>query len=471
MVKNLAFYLFKLDIVKEDKIALFSENRYEWWVADLAIISIGAINVPIYATNSAFESHFLLEESDSIMCIVSTKTQLDRVLENIDRLPKIKKIITMGKIESAVNDDRIISLAKAMEIGSANANLSEFNSRINNLKSEDLMTITYTSGTIGNPKGVMLTHDNVFSQVDNMYFKTKVFYHLDDTDVFLSSLPLSHILERSATYYGAMNLGATVAFAESTSTLLNNLLEVKPTAIIGVPRIYEKAYAALNSKFTSGSLILKLIFKLGVEVAQRGLPYICVNQKPTGVLGLLYNLMDKILYSKIKKALGFDNLNFAVLGGAPLGVMETSFFVGMGITTLEGYGLTETSPVTHFSEPGNLHQGVIGPAIPETDVKISDEGEVLIKGRQVMKGYYKDPQATKEVFTEDGYLKTGDIGIIDSNGHLTITGRIKDIIITAGGKNISPQNIEAEIKTSPYIEHIALIGDRRKYITALDNEK
>jgi long-chain acyl-CoA synthetase len=467
MVKNLAFYFLQMGIKKEDKIALFSENRYEWWLSDLAIISLGAITVPVYSTNSADEAHYILDDSSAIVCIVSTKTQLDRVLQNIDRLPNIKKIITMEKMETAVNDDRIITLTEAMEIGSKNANLDEFNSRLSNVKSEDIMTIIYTSGTVGVPKGVMITHDNIFSQVHSIFFQTDIFYYLDDRDVWLSFLPLSHVLERMASYYGPMNLGATVAFAENLTTLLQNFLEVKPTIIISVPRIYEKVYAALNAKFKASSVVKRLIFKMGIGVARKALPYIAEDRKPTGLLGFQYKIMNKLLYTKIKKALGFENITFAVSGGAPLGVTEAEFFVGMGITILEGYGLTETAPVTNLSMPGKIGLGTVGPAIPETDVKISDEGEVLIKGRQVMKGYYKNPEATKETFTEDGYFKTGDLGIIDSSGRLTITGRIKDIIITAGGKNISPQNIEIELKNSPYIEHVALIGDKRKYLSAL----
>ena len=467
MSKNLAYYLFTLGIEKEDKIALFSENRYEWWLSDLAIISIGALTVPIYSTNSAEEAHYILEHSDSIICIVSTEVQLERVLKNIDRLPKIQKIITMEKIESAPKDDRIISLVEAMEIGSKNANLNEFNSRVENIKGEDLMTIIYTSGTSADPKGVMLTHDNIFSQLDNMFLKTGMYYIMDEHDVYLSFLPLSHILARTADYYGPIYRGSTVAFAESITTLLANIQEIKPTILISVPRIYEKVYSALNSKVASGSFIKKLIFKMGVKLARKAVPYYSDGKKITGWFGFRYRIMDKLLYSKIKKALGFDNLNIAISGGGPLGLNEAEFFIGMGIKIYEGFGLTETSPVTHLNIQGNARPGTVGQPIPETEAKISDEGELLVKGRQVMKGYYKDPEGTKKAFTEDGFLKTGDLGIIDADGFLTITGRIKDIIITSGGKNISPQIIEAEFKTSPYIEHIALIGDRRKFISAV----
>jgi len=373
----------------------------------------------------------------------------------------------MEQVETPVNDERIITLDQAMEIGSKNENINEFNSRINNIKSEDVMTIIYTSGTVGEPKGVMITQDNIFSQINSVFFQTTLLHLLDDTDVWLSFLPLSHVLERMAGYYGPMNLGATVAFAESITTLLDNFKEVKPTIVISVPRIYEKVYAALNAKVKAGSAVKRLIFKIGVNVARKAVPFVCDNKRPTGILGFWYNIMDKLLYSKIKEALGFGNLRFAVSGGAPLGVTEAEFFVGMGITIVEGYGLTETAPVISLNMPGMIRLGSVGPIAPETDVKISDEGEVLIKGRQVMKGYYKNPQATKDTFTEDGYLKTGDMGVIGSDGCLTITGRIKDIIITAGGKNISPQNIEIELKVSPYIEHVALIGDKRKFLSAL----
>jgi long-chain acyl-CoA synthetase len=248
---------------------------------------------------------------------------------------------------------------------------------------------------------------------------------------------------------------------------MENFQEVRPTIIISVPRIYEKVHAGILAKVAESSGAKKAIFNWAMKMAAKNLPYQCKSMPRTGLFAKQFNLADKLVFANLKKAIGLDRLRFAISGGGPLSVSDAEFFIGMGMTILEGFGLTETTPITHFNRPGNIKPGAVGTAIPQTKVRISDEGEILIKGPQVMKGYYKNPKATKEVFTKDGYFKTGDIGVIDDEGFLRITGRIKDIIVTAGGKNISPQNIENSLKTSQYIEQVAVIGDRRKYLTAL----
>ncbi len=463
MVHELAYYLLSLGIKKGDKIGLFSPNRYEWWVADLAILSIGAVNVPIYATNSAEEALYVLENSESKLCFAGTEDHLKKVLKVKRKLPKIKNIVVFDEISK--KQKNVTGLDDAFKKGHAYKTKSNFEKRLKSVKGTDLATIIYTSGTTGNPKGVMLTHGNFLSNVTNIGSEVKDY--ISDEDIFLSFLPLSHSLERTCGLYFPIHSGAKVVFAEDITTLMENFTEVRPTIMVSVPRIYEKVHAGIVAKVSDASPVKKMIFNWAMKMAAKNLPYIC-NRKPrTGLFAKQYELADKLVFAKLKAALGMDRLKFAISGGGPLSVSDAEFFLGMEIIILEGFGLTETTPVTNFNRPWHIKPGTVGPPIPETEIKISDEGEILIKGPQVMKGYYKNPKATKEVFTKDKFFKTGDIGVIDEDGFLSITGRIKDIIVTAGGKNISPQNIENSLKESKYIEQVAIIGDRRKYLSAL----
>jgi len=277
----------------------------------------------------------------------------------------------------------------------------------------------------------------------------------------------SHSLEMTTGYYGPIWAGAKTAFAESIEKLVANFTEVKPTVIISVPRIYEKVHAGIIAKFATESGVKKAIFNFALNTAKKNLPHVCRDIPRKGLFAIRFNVADKLVFSKLKAAIGLDRLRYAISGGAPLAVSDAEFFIGMGLKILEGYGLTETTPVITYNRPWFIKPGTVGQAIPETKVKIADDGEILVKGPQVMLGYYKNKAATEEVMTKDGYFRTGDIGVIDEDGCLKITGRIKDIIVTAGGKNISPQNIENSIKESPYIEEIAVIGDKRKYLSAL----
>lgn len=466
LIHKLSFFLMDLGIKKGDKIALFAENRYEWWVADLAILSVGAITVPIYATNSPEEAAHAIEDSESVCCFVSTEDILNRVLREKKKLRKLKNIIIFD--EYSQKKAGLTTLSKVLEEGgkSKKNTAKTLDARIKAVKPSDVATIIYTSGTMGQPKGVMLTQDNLFSQAEIIFgreFKAVI----GEDDVFLSFLPLSHALERMAGYYGPIYCGAIVAFAENMQTLLEDMQTIRPTVLISVPRIYEKLRGGILAKVADASPIVKGIFNFAFSTAKKNLPYTCTGTPRKGLFAKRYNIADKMVYTKLKENLGLNRLKIAVSGGGPLSISDAEFFIGMGIQILEGYGLTETSPVTHVNRFHNSKPGSVGHIIPETTIKLTDEGELLIKGRQLMLGYYKNAKGTKEVMTKDGFLKTGDIGVIDETGRLTITGRVKDIIITAGGKNISPQNIENSLKASRFIEQVAVIGDRRKYLSAL----
>ncbi|HPP81434.1 MAG TPA: long-chain fatty acid--CoA ligase [Deltaproteobacteria bacterium] len=463
MVRDLGLFLINRGIQPGDKVALFSPNRYEWWVADLAIISIGAVNVPIYATNSAEESRYIIENSDSKMCFVGTREHMDKILSVKSKLPNLGEIIIFDDIENPPQG--VITLKDAYKEGKAYKNKDDFDKRIPPINIDDVATIIYTSGTTGNPKGVMLTHKNFVSNVQQAENVDPDFLKGDHT--FLSFLPLAHSLERTVGYYAPIYLGKKVAFAESVDKLLENFQEIRPTFLVSVPRIYERVHAGITAKVATAPPVKKALFNWAMGVARENLPYICEDKPRKGWFAFKYRIADKLIFSKLRAALGMDRLVAAISGGGPLSVSDAEFFLGMGIKVLEGYGLTETTPIVSANKPKLIKAGTVGPAVRDTIIKIGEDGEVLIKGPQVMKGYYKNPEATKEAFTEDGFFRTGDIGEIDKDGYLRITGRIKDIIVTSGGKNISPQNIENTLVTSPFIEQVAVIGDNRKFLSAL----
>ncbi len=463
MVRALGMFLINRGIQPGDKVALFSPNRYEWWVADLAIISVGAVNVPIYATNSVEESRYIIDNSDAKKCFAGTKEHMDKIVKAREKLPNLDDIIIFDDLDNPPAG--VITLKEALDEGRAAADKDEFDKRLAPINIEDVATIIYTSGTTGNPKGVMLTHKNFVSNVNQAHAIDPDFLSGDHT--FLSFLPLAHSLERTCGYYIPIFLGHKVAFAESAEKLLANFGEIRPTFLVSVPRIYEKIHSGIIAKVATAPPVKKALFGWAMGVAKENLPYVCNNRERSGLFAFKYNLADKIIFSKLRAALGMDNLVAAISGGGPLSVSDAEFFLGMGITVLEGFGLTETTPITNANRPKWIKPGTVGPAVKDTSIRIGDGGEVLIKGPQVMKGYYKNEAATKEAFTEDGYFRTGDIGEIDRDGYLKITGRIKDIIVTSGGKNISPQNIENALLTSAFIEQAAVIGDNRKYLSAL----
>ncbi|HPC47071.1 MAG TPA: long-chain fatty acid--CoA ligase, partial [Deltaproteobacteria bacterium] len=399
MVRNLGLFLINRGIQPGDKVALFSPNRYEWWVADLAIISVGAVNVPIYATNSAEESRYIIENSDSKMCFVGTKEHMEKILQVKPKLPNLGEIILFDDLSPL--PEGVVSLKDAYKEGMAYTKKDDFDQRLIPINMDDVATIIYTSGTTGNPKGVMLTHRNFVSNVNQLNAVDPEFLTGDHT--FLSFLPLAHSLERTVGYYCPIFLGHKVAFAESTEKLLENFQEIRPTFLVSVPRIYEKVHAGITSKVAGAPPVKKALFNWAMDVARENLPYICEDRPRTGWFAIKYKIADKLIFSKLRAALGMDRLVAAMSGGGPLSVSDAEFFLGMGIKVLEGYGLTETTPVTNGNKPKKIKPGTVGPAVKDTIIKISPDGEILIKGPQVMKGYYKNPEATKEAFTEDGF--------------------------------------------------------------------
>ena len=460
-VKNLALGLASLGITHSDRVALMSENRPEWAISDFGILSLGATNVPIYPTITPQQIEYILKDSGTRMIIVSTPELLEKILEIFDNLPALQKVICMDRPE--VEKDFILMFDQLYEMGKTfeKDHPDHFENAIKTVMPDDLCGIIYTSGTTGAPKGVMLTHNNLLSNV----MAAKQVIRVDETDTLLSFLPLCHSFERMAGHFLAISAGATVAYAESTETVADNLGEVKPTLMTSVPRLFEKIYGRVIENANAGSPLKKKIFWWAVNTGEKYVEAKFAGKIP-GSLNFKYNLATKLVFSKLHQRVG-GNLRFFVSGGAPLPKEIAEFFYKAGILILEGYGLTETSPVITVNREEKFKFGSVGPAVPGVEIKIADDGEVLTRGPHVMKGYYKNPEATTETIDEDGWLHTGDIGILDEEGLLYITDRKKNIIVTSGGKNVTPATIENLLVTSPFIEQTMVIGDKRNFLTAL----
>ena len=463
-VRALGLGIVSLGIKPGDMVAIFAENSWEWIIADLAIMSIGAVDVPVYATNSGEEAAYILNDSKAKALFVSDRDHLDRILPLRSRLKDLRNIITFDELESG--EKFITSLDKLLEVGdnAKDKDGSTFEKMIESIDPEGIATLIYTSGTTGPPKGVMLTHNNFVSNVMQCYATHPMVGHSDSS---LLILPLSHSFGRTVGLYLMIHIGALINLAESFSTVLQNLIETRPTLIASVPRLFEKAYSGILSQVDSSPQFRKKIFSWSAEVASRAVDYKVHNKKMPILLDMQYNMADRLVFSKIRSAMGLDRIKVAINGGGPLSVDIDRFFNGIGIPLHNGYGLTETTPVTNTNTFKVFEFGSVGPAVPDTMIKIAEDGEILVKGPQVMKGYYNQPEATKSVFTEDGWFMTGDIGFIDEKACLHISDRKKDIIITAGGKNISPQNIENALIADQYIEQAVVIGEGKKFLSAL----
>ena len=456
-VKSIGLVLDSWGIKHGDRVAIMSDNREEWIMADLANVSIGLISVPIYPTLSPKQVFELLSHSNPRVLFISTSDLLKKI---VDSGYEFERIIIFDKPQNP----KIKWIQDIIKEGAniLSENPHKYDELTGKVNGDDLACINYTSGTTGVPKGVMISHENFVRDVDNSITIIQIF----PEDVFLSFLPLSHVLERMGGYYVPMILGATIGFAESTETVIQNMSEVQPTILISVPRLFEKIYGTVMSGVLSGSAIKKSIFywalksgKVRMENEISGTPINSWQRRKI-------RIADKLVFSKLQQKTG-GNLQRFVSGGAPLSAEIAEFFFCAGLKIYEGYGLTETSPVITVNGPGNVRLGSVGVAIPETEFKIADDSEILVRGPQVMRGYYKSQEMTDEVMDSEGFLHTGDIGHFDDDGFLFITDRKKNLLVTAGGKNVAPQPIEESLKLSPYISESVLIGDRKHFISAL----
>ncbi len=461
-VRDLAVGLFELGVERGDRVVLLSENRVEWFLIDKALQLVGAANVPIYSTLTPPQVAFIARNSECKIAIASTAEQQAKLAEFRSELGGVERYIIMDSPGAGGLDG--LPLEQVSERGAARANKEpELHRQLaSQVTPEDLASIIYTSGTTGDPKGVMLTHANFVSNVKASLQVLPV----DQHDIALSALPYSHVFERMVAHYLYTAAGVTVAIAESVDTIVENLAEIRPTIMTFVPRLYEKMYARVLDAVSQGSPLRRKIFWWAVRVGQEHGRYRLAGEPAPFTLGLKYKVATALAFKKLHNRVG-GRLRFFIAGGAPLSRDVAEFFWAAGITILEGYGLTETTPVIAVNRPDRLKFGTVGPLIPGVEVKIADDEEILARGPNIMKGYYKNEEATREAIDEEGWFHTGDIGFLDSDGFLAITDRKKDLIVTAGGKKVAPQPIENRLRTNPFITEIVLIGDRRRFPAAL----
>ena len=447
-----------LGMKRGDRAAILSETRMEWSLCDYACICTGVLNVPIYSTLTGPQVAYILGNSDASLVFASTPDQAEKVGAASRELGRDIQIVVFDASDSLPEgalawDD---FLEKGREVD-AEIDDESFRAMALEAEPDGLATLLYTSGTTGDPKGVMLTHNNLWS---NVTAAGRMFPRAEG-DTALVFLPLSHVLQRMASYL-FFSRGETAAYAHSIHTVADDIKVVRPSIVASVPRLYEKVY---NAVMEAEGLKKKLVLwakKVGEAWAEEKL----AGREPGGVLKVAYRLADALVFKKIRAAMG-GRIRYFISGGAPLAPDINRFFFAAGIWIMEGYGLTETSPVTNVNSFEGFRIGTVGKAIPGTEIRIGEEGEILIRGPQVMKGYYNMPEATTEAIDPDGWFHTGDVGEIDEDGFLRITDRIKDIIVTAAGKNVAPQPIENRLKTNEFVEQAVMIGDRRNFCVIL----
>jgi len=456
-VKQVGKSLMALDVQKGDKVIILSYTCYKWVLTDIATTAAGSVTVGIYQSNLAEDCKYIINHSDSVIIFAENQQQLDKINKVKKDIPNIRKVVLFN---GPTQSDWIISYDDFISLGK-NITEKDYQQRAKEVTPEDVATIVYTSGTTGVPKGAVITQENVLFTAQS----AKECAEVHDGDEGFLFLPLAHIFARTMVY-ASLLFGTTTNFARSMDTIVEDLKMARPHWFPSVPRIYEKVYSkVVSGAEAAGGAKLKIFNwarSVGDQVADCRL-----NKQPVPlILGIKHKIASKLVFSKLHAALG-GRLRWCISGAAPLDPTIAKFFIGADVIVLEGLGMTENTSFTNVNRPDNYRVGWVGPPGPGIEQKIAEDGEILFRGRNVMREYYKMPEETAKNITADGWLRTGDLGEIDSENFLRITGRKKDLIITAGGKNIAPSAIEGTIATSKYINQICVIGDRRKYLTAL----
>jgi long-chain acyl-CoA synthetase len=462
-VRHVAGALTDVGLQRGDRAAILSDNRPEWALADYGCLCAGVVGVPIYSTLTAEQVQYVLANSGARLIFLADQDQLEKVQKIWTELPDLKRVVVFDRPKGELPDG-VMSWADFIARGVARTEGSDetaFRAEAASAGPGDIATILYTSGTTGDPKGVMLTHDNLRSNVK----ASERILPIDHRDTTLSFLPLSHVFQRMVDYL-LFYKGCTIHYARSIDTVADDLKEVRPTVVVSVPRLYEKVFAKVTSQGGAKGVLISWARKVGDRWAEARL----AGRKPSLGTRTQYALARKLVFSKIKEGVG-GRLRYFVSGGAPLAPDINKFFFSAGVMILEGYGLTETSPVTNVNSPEdfpmNLRIGTVGKPVPGTEIRIADDGEILVRGPQVMKGYFNLPEATREAFDTHGWFRTGDVGEIDEDGFLRITDRKKDVIVTAGGKNLAPQLIENRLKSNRFFDQPVLLGDRERFVSML----
>jgi long-chain acyl-CoA synthetase len=458
-VRSAARALIALGLPRGGKVAILGFNRPEWVILDHAAMMAGGAAAGIYTTCSAEEVQYIVHHSEALVMLVEDAAQLAKVKAQRDKLPLLQWIVMMRGATATGADVLTWDDFMGKADGTPDVVLDQ---RVDAIEQADLATLIYTSGTTGPPKGVMLSHEN-------LAWTSRCLMEVGggrDSDVSLSYLPLSHIAEQMATIHMPATAGSTVYFAESIEKVPDNLKEARPTVFFGVPRIWEKFHAGLAAKFGEVTGGKKRLLDWAREVCSEVNARLDRNERVPMLLDAQYRLANKLVISKLKLAIGFDRARSLISGAAPISPDVLAFFSSLDLPIREIYGQSEDTGPTSFNLVGKTKIGTVGPSLPGLECKIADDGEILIRGPNVFLGYFKEPEATAEAL-KDRWLCSGDLGTFDNEGFLSITGRKKEIIITAGGKNIAPKNIEAALKQSPLIGECVVIGDRRKFLTAL----
>ncbi|MGA8365742.1 MAG: long-chain fatty acid--CoA ligase [Candidatus Acidiferrales bacterium] len=461
-VAGLSKALAELGVRAGDRVALIAPNCPEWHVTDFAILGLGAVNVPVYFNESCDRLVYILNDSGARIAITSGESQARKLAECRERLPGIEHVIS-----AAVPEEHLLDLGKNVLryetlIAPANgASIAEYRQRSAEVTEKQLATIIYTSGTTGEPKGVMLSHANLSSNALDA-LEDYIFY---PSDIALSFLPLAHIYER-VMGYGYLFRGVSIAYADQIDTVAQALLEVRPMIAAGVPRFFEKMYANIIEQGHQEPPLKRKIFDWALRVAAEAAPWRAYTRKASPGVKLRWRIANALVYSKIRAGLG-GRIRIFSSGGAPLAPELAEFYWTIGVPVYQGYGLTETSPIVAANLPGANKVGTVGRPIPNIQVRIADDGEILVKGPCVMQGYYNKPAETRDAFTADAWLRTGDIGRLDEDGYLTITDRKKELLKTAAGKLVAPAPIENLLKGSPFISNAIVCGDNRKFLCVL----
>jgi long-chain acyl-CoA synthetase len=474
-VEEIAFGLASIPVDVKKAVAIFSPTSYIWVAADLATISIGAVSVPIYPNSSGTDIEYILNNSEAEAIFVAGEKLLAKLVGIKDKIPHIKKIIFLPSLTKKEPDweelktkyeqlgDSLVHLNELCLLGQelADSKPQLVRDLIAAGSAEDIATVIYTSGTTGTPKGVPLTHINIMAVLSDLPSVIPI----NEEDVYFSYLPISHVFERVCGEYYWIYAGCTCAFAESIETMPKNLHETEPTLMVAVPRVLDGIYNKVKNGISSASGLTKGLINWAIAVGEVVVDFKAHDKAIPELLKMQYQLADWLVLRKIRERIG-KRLRFIVVGGAPGTLSVLSLFNAIGIPTLEGYGLTETAAPTNVNRFDRVKLGTVGPALPCVEIKIGEDGEILLRGPSIFNGYFKDPQATSEVFV-DGWFRTGDVGYIDDDGYLKITDRKKDLIVNAAGKNIAPQRVECLLKIIPPISQAIVFGDRNKHLIAL----
>ena len=456
--------LVSLGLQRGAVVSILAETKPTWLCADMGIMSVGGVSNGIYPTDAAKQVEYVLNDSRSGFLFVENDEQLDKYLEVRERCPHVRKVIVFDfEGLSAFRDPQVLSYKELLALGREHdaANPGLWTELVGGSKADELALLVYTSGTTGPPKGAMLSHRNVLFQISN----SDAFIPLEDGGEQLAFLPLCHVAERTFTVFLPLRSGAIANFAESIETVPDNVREVAPTLFFAVPRIWERFYSGIAIRMKEATWIGRLAYawalRIGFRVAERKLE----GRKPSAVLALMFGVADFLVLDNIKRAIGMQRARFAGTGAAPIAPDLIKWYRALGVDMREVYGQTENCGLA-TGMPDRIKLGTVGVVAPRTELKISPDGEILLRGPHIFMGYYNQPEKTAETL-RDGWLHTGDVGLLDNEGYLKITDRMKDIIITAGGKNITPSEFENQLKFSPYVSDAVVIGDKRKYLTCV----